>query len=210
MNVLVAGAHGSVGQHIVSLLAQSEHEVRAMVRDDSQVAELEALGAEGVVADLKGDVSHALTGCDAVIFAAGSSGSDVEGVDRDGAISLMKAAERQGVKRFVMLSSMGSGEPERGPEALGAYLKAKGEADKSLQVSDLDYTVIRPGQLTDDAATNEIKVARQFDEWGSITREDVAKALVTALELPNTYGQTFEILEGDTPIRAALEAVSGA
>ena len=210
MNVLVAGAHGSVGQHIVSLLAQSEHEVRAMVRDESQVAELEALGAEGVVADLKGDVSHALTDCDAIIFAAGSSGSDVEGVDRDGAIKLIEAAERQGVKRFVMLSSMGAGEPERGPEALGPYLKAKGEADKSLQASALDYTIIRPGRLTDDAATDEIKVARQFDEWGSITREDVAKALVVALELPNTYGQTFEILEGDTPIRAALEAVPSA
>ncbi len=206
MLVLVAGAHGQVGQHIMALLSKSEHEVRAMVRKETQVAELEPFSTEVVVADLTEDVAHAAKGCDVIIFAAGSSGNDVKGVDRDGAIKLIEVAERQGVKRFVMLSSMGAGEPERGPEALRPYLKAKGEADKRLQKSDLDYTIIRPGRLTDDAATGKIKAAEQFDGWGSITREDVAKTLVAALEYPNTHGQTFEILEGDTPIEEVLRA----
>ena len=207
MRVLVAGAHGQVGQHITALLGKSEHQVRAMVRDEGQVEELESLGAEAVVADLKGEVSHALEGCDAIIFAAGSGGNDIEGVDKGGALKMIEEAERRGVKRFVMLSSVGAGEPERGPGALRPYLKAKGEADERLQASDLDYTIIRPGRLTDEGATDEIKAAAHFDEQGSITREDVAKTLVAALELPNTYAQTFEILEGTTPIEEVLRAL---
>lgn len=207
MKVLVAGAHGQVGQHITALLSKSEHQVRAMVRGEAQVAELESLGAEAVVADLKGEVAHALEGCDAVIFAAGSGGSDVEGVDRDGAIKMMEEAARGGVKRFVMLSSMGAGEPERGPEALRPYLKAKGEADERLQASDLDFTIVRPGRLTDEGATDKIKAAAHFDAWGSVTREDVAKTLIAVLERPNTYGQTFEILAGTTPIEEVLQAI---
>ena len=208
VRVLVAGAHGKVGQHVTALLNESEHEVRAMVRKEAYVADLKPLSTEVVIADLTGDVSHAVGGCDAVIFAAGSSGEDVEGVDRDGAIKLMEEAENQGVRRFVMLSSMGAGEPERGPEALRPYLEAKREADERLQRSGLDYTIIRPGQLTEGAATGRIRAAERFGEWGQITREDVAKALVVALGQPNTMGQTFEILGGDTPIEEALKGVS--
>ena len=207
VRVLVAGAHGEVGQHITALLNESEHEVRAMVRKEAYVSELEPISTEVVVADLTESVSHAVKGCDAIIFAAGSSGNNVEGVDRDGAIKLMEEAERQGVKRFVMLSSVGADDPERGPEALRPYLKAKQEADERLQKSNLDYTIIRPGRLTDDAATNRIKAAKHFDESGSITREDVAKTLVAALEHPNTFGQTFEILEGDLPIEEVLKGI---
>ena len=209
MRVLVAGAHGKVGEHVTALLNESEHEVRAMVRKEAYVTELEPFSTKVVVADLTQEVSHAVEGCDAIIFAAGSSGNDVEGVDRDGAIKLMKVAESQGVKRFVMLSSMGAGDPERGPEALRPYLKAKKEVDERLQRSDLDYTIIRPGQLTDDAATGKIKAAEHFDEWGQVTREDVAKTLVTVLGQPSTVGQTFEILEGDTPIEEVLKVSSG-
>ena len=208
MRVLVAGAHGKVGQDVTALLNESEHDVRAMVRKEAYVAELEPFSAEVVVADLTEDVSHAVSGCDAVVFAAGSSGSDIEGVDRDGAVKLIEAAEAQGVKRFVMLSSVGAGDPERGPEALRPYLEAKKEADERLQASTLDYTVIRPGQLTDDAATGRIRAAEHFGEWGQIAREDVAKTLVAALGQPDTVGQTFEILEGDTPIEKVLKGVS--
>ena len=206
MHILVAGAHGQVGQHIISLLSKGYHQIRPMIRREEQSAQL-AAGAETVVADLTEDVSHALKGCDALIFAAGSSGKDVRGVDRDGAIKLLEAAEQQGVERYVMLSSMGAGEPERGPEALRPYLKAEGEADERLQASTLNYTIVRPGRLIDDAATGKIKAAARFDEWGEITREDVAKALVLTLELTHTYGQTFELSGGDTPTEEALKAL---
>lgn len=105
MHVLIAGSHGQVGQHITELLGQSEHDARGMVRNDTQVPTIEELGADAIVADLTQDVAHAVRGCDAIVFAAGSGGEDVWGVDRDGAINLIETAEEQGIDRFVMLSS---------------------------------------------------------------------------------------------------------
>ncbi|WP_336363066.1 SDR family oxidoreductase [Halalkalicoccus salilacus] len=204
MEVLIAGSHGQVGQRITDLLAASDHGVRAMVRDESQVNEMEGFGVEAVVADLTEDVSHAVEGCDAVIFAAGSSGEDVEGVDRDGAIRIIDEAERQGADRFVMLSSINADRPEESPDALQPYLEAKLAADEHLQESDLTYTIVRPGALTDEPATGRIEAARRV-ERGEITRADVARTLVAALEIENTYGKTFEMIEGDKPIESALE-----
>src|SRR6056297_3407865 len=128
MNVLVAGSHGQVGQHVTASLANSDHDVRGMVRKESQASDIESIGAEPVVADLTGDVSHAVEGVDAVIFAAGSGGEDVWGVDRDGAIGLVDEAESRSVDRFVLLSSINADRPENSPEALREYLRAKGEA----------------------------------------------------------------------------------
>lgn len=206
VNVLIAGSHGGVGQHITRLLAESEHTARAMVRTESQVPEMEEFGVEAVVADLTEDVAHAVEGCEAVIFAAGSSGEDVEGVDRDGAIRLIDEADEQGVERFVMLSSINADRPEESPEGLRPYLEAKQAADEHLRASDLTYTVVRPGALTDDPATGRIEAARRV-ERGEITREDVARTLVAALEVENTHGRTFELIEGDEPIENALESV---
>ncbi|MFC6904663.1 SDR family oxidoreductase [Halalkalicoccus tibetensis] len=207
MNVLIAGSHGGVGQHITELLAESEHTARAMVRDESQVDEMEEeFGVDVVVADLTEDVSHALTGCDAVIFAAGSSGEDVEGVDRDGAIRLIDEAEKQGAERFVMLSSINADRPEESPEGLQPYLEAKLAADEHLQDSDLTYTIVRPGELTDDPATGRIEAARRV-ERGRITRADVARTLVAALDVETTHGETFELIEGEEPIEDALEGL---
>ncbi|MCL7416497.1 MAG: SDR family oxidoreductase [Halalkalicoccus sp.] len=207
MDVLIAGAHGGVGQHITELLAESDHTAHAMVRTDSQVSEMqEEFGVDVVVADLTEDVTHAVEGCDAVIFAAGSSGEDVEGVDRDGAIRLIDAAEQEGADRFVMLSSINADRPEESPEALQPYLEAKLAADEHLQGSDLTHTIVRPGALTDEAATGRIEAARRV-ERGEITREDVARTLVAALDVENTHGETFEMIEGETPIESALEDV---
>ncbi|WP_336345825.1 SDR family oxidoreductase [Halalkalicoccus ordinarius] len=206
MEVLIAGSHGGVGQRITDLLAASDHGVRAMVRDESQVNEMEGFGVEAVVADLTEDVSHAVEGCDAVIFAAGSSGEDVEGVDRDGAIRIIDEAEKQGADRFVMLSSINADRPEESPDALRDYLEAKLAADEHLQESDLTYTIVRPGALTDEPPTERIEAARRV-ERGEIAREDVARTLVAALETENTFGKTFEIVEGDEPIESALEGL---
>lgn len=208
MYVLVAGAHGQVGQHIVELVRQNEHEVRGMVRDDAQVATIEALGAEAVVADLTQDVTHAVEECDAIIFAAGSGGEDVWGVDRDGAINLIDTAEDESVDRFIMLSSINADTPEESPDALHDYLVAKAEADDHLRESSLTYTIVRPGPLTNDLGTGKIELAADLPRGGEISRVDVAETLVTALPLEDTYGETFEILSGETPIRIALENLS--
>ncbi|EMA50210.1 SDR family oxidoreductase [Halococcus thailandensis] len=208
MNVLVAGAHGQVGQHITELLSDSDHETTAMVRTESQVDEMEAFGVETVVADLTEDVAHAVAGHDAIVFAAGSGGEDVEGVDRDGAIRMIEAAEEEGVERFVMLSSMNADDPEAGPDELTDYLLAKQAADDRLQESELTYTIVRPGALTDESATGEIRAATKLDP-GEITRTDVARTLVTAIDMASTHGETFEILAGDEPIESALRSPTG-
>lgn len=205
MNVLVAGSHGQVGQHATRILAESDHDVRGMVRKESQASDIEELGAEPVVADLTGDVSHAAEGDDAVIFAAGSGGEDVWGVDRDGAINLVDATESEGVARFVMLSSINADQPENSPEALREYLRAKAEADEYLRESDLTYTIVRPGPLTNEGGIGRIRTGADLDRDDvEIPREDVARTLVAALETESTYGETFELAAGDEPIEEAL------
>lgn len=204
MNVLIAGSHGQVGQHITEIISESDHDATAMVREESQVPEMEEFGVETVVADLTEDVTHTVSEHDAIIFAAGSGGEDVEGVDRDGAIGMIETAEEEDVERFVMLSSMNADSPEDSPDALYDFLVAKGEADDRLQSSELTYTIVRPGSLNDDPATGEIRAAEKLDR-GEITRADVGQTLVTALDMEETYGATFEIVAGDEPIETALE-----
>jgi uncharacterized protein YbjT (DUF2867 family) len=206
MNVLVAGSHGQVGQHATRIFAESDHRIRGMVRKESQAPDIEDLGAESVVADLTQDVSHAVEGTDAIVFAAGSGGEDVWGVDRDGAINIIDAAETEGIERFVMLSSINADQPENSPEALREYLRAKGEADEYLRESDLTYTIVRPGPLTNESGTGRIRTGVDLDRDDiDIPREDVARTLVAALGAESTYGETFELAAGDKPIEEALQ-----
>ncbi|MEL6615919.1 MAG: SDR family oxidoreductase [Bacteroidota bacterium] len=206
MTVLVAGAHGAVGQHIVRQLSQAGHRVRAMIRDAAQSDLMRTLGAAPLVADLTGDVSGAPEGCDAVIFAAGSGGNDVEGVDRDGAIKLIDATAAHGIDRFVMLSSIGADAPEEADQ-LQDYLRAKHEADEHLKGTSLAYTILRPTTLTNGAQTRTAHFARSLDRDAvpmKVAREDVAEALVAALTVSETEGATVEMTAGETPIREGL------
>jgi uncharacterized protein YbjT (DUF2867 family) len=209
MTILVAGAHGAVGQHLVQLLTDAGHTVRAMIRDDEQAEGMRALGAEPLVADLTGDVSGAPAGCDAVVFAAGSGGKNVEGVDRDGAIALIDATEAQVVGRFVMLSSIGADAPDEADQ-LQDYLRAKHAADQHLLGTGLTYTILRPTALTDGAGigTAAFAASLDFDEHPKeVAREDVALALASALTVSETEGAVIEMTGGDTPIREGLASV---
>jgi uncharacterized protein YbjT (DUF2867 family) len=216
MEVLVAGAHGKTARRLVRILAEDGHEVRGLVRKEEQMPDVEADGAEPVLVDLEeegveGGVGEAVEGCDAVIFAAGagpgSGAARKETMDYGGAVKLLEAAEEHDVRRYVMLSSMGAGDPEGGPEAMRPYLRAKARADERLQESGLDYTIIRPGSLTDDEETGRIEAAKHLGRRGEISRDDVARTFAEVLALENTYRKTFEILAGDTPIREALEKI---
>ncbi len=208
MRVLVAGANGQVGKNIVRLLAKEGHQVRAMIRDEDQAPNLRQLGGEPVVADLEGDVAHTVEGCDAVIFSAGggpgSGAAKKETVDRQGAVKLIEAAKEHGARRYVMVSSMGANSPEAGSEAMQPYLFAKARADAALQESGLDYTIVRPGRLTDEAGTGRVDAAPSLGRYGEIPREDVARTIAVALTAENTFGKTFEVLSGDTPLEEAL------
>lgn len=209
MRVLVAGANGQVGKHIVRLLADEGHEVRALIRDESQASGLRELGGEPVVADLEGEVAYTVEGCDAVIFSAGggpgSGAEKKETVDRQGAVKLIEAAKEHGARRYVMVSAMGAADPESGSEAMQPYLFAKARADQTLQESGLDYTIVRPGSLTNEPGTGRAQIAPSLGRRGEIPREDVARTIVAMLERENTFGKTFEVLSGDTPIEEAFD-----
>jgi len=210
VRVLVIGANGLTGRRAVDRLRDSPHDPVAMVRDPDQRSRFEGAGVETVVADLEKPVDHAMEGADAVIFAAGSgSGTGLEktvAVDRDGAVRSMVAAEAAGVERYVMLSSRGA-DPGSEGRKLSPYLRAKGVADVWLRRSDLVYTVVRPGRLTDEEGQGRVEIADTLDWSGSIPRDDVAELLVRSLDVPNTEGRTFAILSDGTPIREALESI---
>lgn len=211
MQVLVAGANGHTGRLLIQFLKEDGHEPFGLIRKEEQKAKIEELGGTPVLADLTdSDVGYAVKGMDAVIFAAGSGAStgadQTEAVDRDGAINLVKATEKLGIKKFVMLSGMGAGNPERGPEELQHYLKMKGEADDYLKSTELDFTIVRPGGLTHEEGTSKIQVGDTV-ERGTIPRADVAKTMISALQEPNAYHKTFEMISGDTQIEDALKSL---
>lgn len=211
MLVLVAGAHGKIGRRLIARMQDGPHRSRAMIRDPAQADELRACGAdEVVVADLEKDCRHATQGCDAVIFSAGSGGhtgpEKTVDVDRNGAIALIDTARETGVSRFVMVSSMRADDPDSGPENMRHYFRAKHDADQHLRDSGLDYTIVRPGRLTDDDGTGCVDVAPHLERHGEVPRDDVAAVLLAALDSPATVGRAFEVLSGDTPIRQAVAA----
>ncbi|TAL86848.1 MAG: SDR family oxidoreductase [Rhodanobacter sp.] len=212
MRVLVVGANGHIGRRLIKLMSSGPHQSRAMIRDPDQAEALREMGAhETVVADLEGDCGPALEGCDAIIFSAGSGGhtgqEKTDAIDRDGAIAMIDAAGKAGVNRLVMVSSMGADAPASGPENLQHYLRAKQAADRHLRASGLDYTIVRPGSLTDDNGTGRISAATELERSGKVPRDDVAAVLLQVLDAPNTKGKQFELLAGDTPLQQAVAAL---
>ena len=214
MKVLVAGAHGQVARHLVRMLTEAGHEVRGLVRKESQLSDIEADGAEAALCDLENDevagrIGEVVKGCDAIVFAAGAGAGSGEArketMDYGGAVKLIEAAKEQDARRYLMLSSMGSDDPESRDEKMRPYLRAKGRADERLRESGLDYTIIRPGRLTDDAGTGEVDLAESLGRYGEIPREDTAATFVAVLQAPNTIGKTIEVLAGDTPVNQAVE-----
>lgn len=215
MRVVIAGGHGQVARHLELLLAAREDEAVGIVRNPDHVGDLEKIGAEAVVLDLEQatvtDVQHVVAGADAVVFAAGGGpGSGKERkltVDRDAAILLADAAVAAGVRRYVMVSSMGagSGSPESA-DVFEVYSWAKGQADEAVAERDLDLTIVRPGRLTDDDSTGQVTVSSSV-EPGDISRADVALVLLAVLDRQGLAGMTFELVGGGDEIDYALTAL---
>jgi uncharacterized protein YbjT (DUF2867 family) len=213
MDVVIAGGHGKIALRLEPLLAERGDRVRALVRNPDHSADVEAAGAEAVLCDMEraDDLSQYVEGADAVVFAAGAGpGSGPERkrtVDFGAAAKLIEAAQDAGVQRYVIVSSIGAHDPKSGPEAMRPYLEAKADADRTLMASDLDWTVVRPGMLTDDPGTGQVKATLEQGERGPIPREDVAATLAAVLTTPSTIGKTFVVVSGDTPIEDAVSAL---
>ncbi len=213
MNIFVAGGHGKIGLRLLRLAAQRGDQARGLIRDPGQSADLEAVGAEPVIADWEAgdDITPLVAGADAVVFAAGAgAGSGPERkrtVDYGGAVKLIEAAKANGVSRYVIVSSMGADDPLSGPESMRPYQEAKAAADEALRESGLDFTIVRPGRLTDDSGTGLVDAAPSLGRRGSIPRDDVAAVLLAVLDAPLTISMTFELLSGDTPIDEAVRKV---
>lgn len=216
MKVLVAGAHGKVARHLVRILSEGGHKVRGIVRNEDHLPAVEADGAEAILCDLEteeadGRIGEVVEGCDAIVFAAGAgagSGEERKGtMDYGGAAKLIEAAEKHGVRRYVMISSMGTDHPESRDEAMRPYLRAKARADERLRESGLDYTIVRPGRLTDEGGIGTVDVAESLGRYGEIPREDVAATIAAALEAGNTVGKTIDVLTGDTPLEQAIRSL---
>ena len=212
MDVLVAGGHGQIARHLLLLLARDGHHGRGLIRDPDHATDLESLGAVPVLCDLEADDPVASIGAaEAIVFAAGAGpGSGPERkrtVDYGGAVKLIAAAQELGVRRYLMVSSMGAGDPASAPEAMRPYQQAKHDADEALAGSGLDWTIVRPGGLTDAPGTGRVALAERLGRSGSIPREDVALVLLECLAEAATVRRTFELLEGDVPVREALAAL---
>jgi uncharacterized protein YbjT (DUF2867 family) len=208
MDVVVAGGHGKVGIRLLRLLADRGHRARGLIRNPDHAADLEAVGAVAVVCDMEAldDLSGCCEGADAVVFAAGAGpGSGPERkrtVDYGAAVKLMEA----GVRCYVMVSAISAGRPEEWSEQMRPYYEAKAEADRRLEQSGLDYTIARPGGLTDDPGTGLVTIATDLRR-GEVPRDDVAAVLLAVLETPGSVGKTFELVSGDTPIDEAVRAL---
>lgn len=209
MDVVIAGGHGQIALHLERLLADSGHRVSALIRRRDHDSDVREAGAEPVLCDLEqeDDLSHYVAGADAVVFAAGAGpGSGPERkrtVDLGGAVKLIDAARRVGARRYVIVSSIGADDPGGGSEAMRPYLEAKAEADAAVVASGLDWTIVRPGHLTDEPGTARVTVGEQVG-YADVPRDDVAAVIVAVLDEPRTIGRTFVVVEGETPIADAL------
>ena len=208
--IAIAGGHGKIALILGRLLAERGDTARGLIRNPDQADDLRAVGIEPVIADLESesDIASAIRGADAVVFAAGagpgSGDARKKTVDRDGAVKLIEAAKADGISRYLIVSSMGADKPPAdGSEGFGAYLQAKFEADEAVRASGLDYTVVRPGGLTDDPGTGLVTIAEETGR-GKVPRADVAAVFVACLDTPSTIGQSFDLISGTTPIADAL------
>jgi uncharacterized protein YbjT (DUF2867 family) len=212
MDVLVAGGHGKIARHLLRLLAEGGHHARGLIRNPGQAPDLERIGAVPVLCDLEHDDPLPHVGAaEAIVFAAGAGpGSGPERkrtVDYGGAVKLIRAAEELGVLRYLMVSSMGADDPAAAPEAMRPYQQAKHDADEALAESGLDWTIVRPGGLTDEPGSGRVAIAERLGRSGQVPREDVALVLLECLGADNTIRRRFEVLEGDVPVREALAAL---
>src|SRR3954468_23527839 len=212
MRVAIVGGHGQVALQLHPVLVRAGHQPVALVRGDGYRSELESLGAEVRLLDIENEdadaFAEAFAGCDAVVFAAGG-GPDgnmerKRTVDLEGSLKSIEGARVAGVGRFVQVSAINVDDPlpEGTSPVWRAYVEAKRDADAALRASDLAWTIIRPGRLTDDAATGLVSLGPDVGR-GDVTRADVAAVLAAVLDEPGTVGKQWNLVNGEVPVAEA-------
>ncbi len=211
MLVAIAGGHGQIALRLTRLLSERGDDVRSLIRNPDHADDIREAGGDPVVCDLEAaddqTIANAVEGAHAVVFAAGAgpgSGPQRKGtMDLGGAVKLIAAAKAAGIRRYVMVSSIRANPDHPGDDTFSIYLRAKGEADAELAASGLEYTIVRPGGLTDEPGTGRVKLGDDVGS-GEIPRDDVAAVLAAVLHEPDTIGRTFELISGEVPIDQAL------
>ncbi|MCI0154088.1 SDR family oxidoreductase [Dermacoccus nishinomiyaensis] len=215
MRIAIAGGHGQIARLLGQRLSGEGHDVVGLIRTPEQADDLRAAGMEPTVISLEDasvdDVAEVINGCDAVVFAAGggpeSGRARKWSVDLMGAVLLADAAEQAGVRRYVMVSSIGSDAPENVDAGVfQVYLYAKGGADADLRTRDLDWTIVRPGMLTDDAPTGQVTI-NPDQQRQPITRGDVAHTLAQVLTSGHAIRETFVVVNGAKPVDEAVASL---
>lgn len=216
MKILVVGANGQIGKQLVSLIQSTENlEAKAMIRKNEQAAFFEELGAETVIVDLEDDsetIAKAVEGTDVVVFTAGSgphTGPDKTMlIDLDGAIKTIEATMLANVKRFIMVSSFDTTREaiQAATPSFAPYVVAKHYADVWLRATNLDYTIIHPGILTNDAELGKVTAAPTV-EIGEIPRSDVASVIFACIQNDATIGKEFQVVSGNDEIKDAINSL---
>jgi len=219
MRIVLAGTHGQIARRLGRLLSARGDSVVGIIRNPAHESDVVGDGIDPAVLDLEtahvADVAAVAAGADAVVFAAGAGpGSGTarkDTVDRGAAVLLADAAERAGVRRYLLVSSMGvdsvadGATPEGVDDVFLAYLRAKLAAEQDLMArSGLATTVLRPGGLTDEPGTGRVTLDRHVPR-GSVPRDDVAAVLVGLLDA-GSEGQVLELVAGDVPVDQAVAA----
>ncbi|MBC9733884.1 SDR family oxidoreductase [Nocardioides marmotae] len=211
--IAIVGGHGKVAQHLITTLVTRGHTPVALVRKEEYRDELEAKGAVVRLLDIEQQdaaaFAAAFEGCHAVVFAAGGGpDGNIERkrtVDLGGSLKSIEGAQKAGIERFVQVSAIGVDAPlpDDTEDVWKAYVEAKRDADAALRDSDLQWTIIRPGGLTDDPGTGLVTLAESV-EPGQVTRSDVAAVLAVCLDEDRSIGKQWELVAGDTPIADAV------
>ncbi|MFC4756151.1 SDR family oxidoreductase [Dietzia aurantiaca] len=211
--VTIVGGHGKVALRAARILSEAGAEVYSVIRNPDHAEDVRAAGATPVVADVEklddDEFREVLRGSGSVVWSAGAGGGNPErtyAVDRDAAIRSMDACVAEGVERYVMVSYDGAGPDHGVPEdnSFFPYAEAKAAADAHLRETDLKWTILGPGALTDEPGGESIGVGDDKSEDRKTSRDVVADVIAAVLRRPDTIGRTIEFSDGDTPIGEAL------
>ena len=217
IRVAIVGGSGKVARQIIIQLRARRDDAVAIFRNPDRFDELAELGAIPIALDVETatveQLAAVLAGSDAVVFSAGAGGGNparTRSVDFDGAVKTLAAASAAGVRRFVMVSAIHAGGPfpVDAESPMFVYYQAKHDADVEVEASPLNWTILRPGGLTDDAGTGRVTLDDSVAD-GSISRADVAAAVIASIDDPRTVRHAWELTNGETPIAEAIEALVG-